>query len=348
MIGYRHKYTCRRAAGRLGLLLLSVAMLAGFSSCDKIIYDYEGDCSVHYMVRFRYDYNMKFADAFAHEVESVTLYLIDSDGNIVLRQTDEGEALGVEGYEMEVEVDPGQYSLLAWCGTKDNGSFIIPQTDVVTGLTCTLGCKYGTVGPYVDGAVDRLYYGWLEDQEFPDTEGTHIYTVPLIKDTNEIQVVLQHTSGDDPVNPTDFTFTITSDNWAMDWDNSLTADQDATYYAFYTAQGEANMDTKAGETPMSYTFSAAIAEFTISRLVQGHDTRLTVYNSETGETVFSIPLIDYVVMVKGFYNQDMSDQEYLDRQDDYSLVFFLDEGNRWISTYIYVNSWKVVLQNNDL
>lgn len=39
----------------------------------------------------------------------------------------------------------------------------------------------------------------------------------------------------------------------------------------------------------------------------------------------------------------MSDQEYLDRQDEYNMVFFLDENDRWVNSTIYINSWKVVL-----
>ena len=61
-------------------------------------------------------------------------------------------------------------------------------------------------------------------------------------------------------------------------------------------------------------FSAAIAELTVPRLVKGQELRLTVTDKETGRTVFSIPLIDYALLVKGFYNRDMDDQEYLDRQ----------------------------------
>ncbi len=95
-------------------------------------------------------------------------------------------------------------------------------------------------------------------------------------------------------------------------------------------------------------FSAAIAELTIPRLVKGQKTQLTVTNKETGKPVFSIPLIDYALLVKGFYNRDMDDQEYLDRQDVYDMVFFLDKGDRWLDAYIYINSWKVVLQNSEL
>ena len=30
------------------------------------------------------------------------------------------------------------------------------------------------------------------------------------------------------------------------------------------------------------------------------------------------------------------------------MVFFLDKNENWVNTYIYINSWKVVLQNTDL
>ena len=49
--------------------LLAAAMVCGTAvSCGGFIFEDEGDCSVSYCVRFRYDWNIKFADAFAHEV----------------------------------------------------------------------------------------------------------------------------------------------------------------------------------------------------------------------------------------------------------------------------------------
>ena len=59
------------------------------------------------------------------------------------------------------------------------------------------------------------------------------------------------------------------------------------------------------------------------------------------DIVARVPVIDYSLLVKGHY-EDMPDQEYLDRQDDYSMVFFLDDEMRWIDAYIYVNAWMVV------
>ena len=98
------------------------------------------------------------------------------------------------------------------------------------------------------------------------------------------------------------------------------------------------------------SLSAAIAELTVPRLMTDHAdrSRLVIRNRENGETVVSIPLIDAALLVKGYYNREMSDQEYLDRQDVFSMTFFLDEDDRWMDTYIYINSWKVVLQDAEL
>jgi len=82
-------------------------------------------------------------------------------------------------------------------------------------------------------------------------------------------------------------------------------------------------------------------------LVMENNPVLTITNGE-GEKVLSIPLIDYALLVKGFYNRDMDNQEYLDRQDEFNMTFFLDEDDRWVDSYIIINSWKVVLNNEDL
>ena len=115
------------------------------------------------------------------------------------------------------------------------------------------------------------------------------------------------------------------------------------------AAGNEDFDIIATTLPV-YDFTAAIcegSELTVGRLMADMEPVLTVTNDK-GEKVLSIPLVDYALMVKGHYNRDMSDQEYLDRQDEYNLTFFLDENNQWMSAYIYINSWKVVLQYTDL
>lgn len=322
------------------LVLCAMAL----TSCDDSFFNGEGDCDPHYRVKFRYDYNMKYADAFAHEVNTVTLYLLDANGNIVYENTESGAALAADDYAMTVDIEPGTYNMLVWCGTADKQSFEAPQAAKKEQLTRKLKRKQASDGKaIVDTDIDRLFHGYVAGQVFERGEGMHTYTVPLVKDTNNVRVVLQQLSGE-PVDKDNFDFTITDDNGFMNWDNKLMSDATLNYKAWRKDVGSADIETGDGAS----SFGACLAEFTISRLVTSHNPRLTVTNNRTGEIVFSIPLKDYCLMVKGFYNRDMADQEYLDRQDEYNMVFFLDDGMRWISSYIYINSWKVVLQNSGI
>ena len=97
------------------------------------------------------------------------------------------------------------------------------------------------------------------------------------------------------------------------------------------------------------TLSAVVAEFSVNRLMATHQPYLTVRRTNRDHAVlFRIPIVDYALLVKGNYNSKMDNQEYLDRQDEYNMTFFLDNDRNWISTIIYVNSWRVVLSNPDL
>ena len=85
-----------------GLLPAAAVVLTG---CDGFIFEDEGDCDPYYKVRFRYDRNLKFADAFAAEVDEVTLYVADAaTGRIVWQKHESGNALKQAGYLMDVDV----------------------------------------------------------------------------------------------------------------------------------------------------------------------------------------------------------------------------------------------------
>lgn len=351
--------TCARKAGRrlsaLGLVVVALA------SCNSVIYDDEGDCSVTHRVRFRYDRNMKFADAFAHEVEAVTLYAIDAEGRIAWQRTEQGEALAAEGYAMTLDLPAGgDYELLAWAGSglTDGGeSFTVPalQTgDSREQLACTLTRRPDTAsgkliaGPADGGGLKPLFHGHLPQLHLEETEGVYEHVVSLTKNTNQVRVVLQHLSGE-AVDASRFTFEITDCNGRMAWDNSLLPDDQLTYPAWRVTSGTAGLgdDTSSAATREVSTVGVAVAELTVARLLKGNSPRLTIRN-DRGETVLSIPLIDYALLVKGYYNSGMDDQEFLDRQDEYVMTFFLDERDRWFDAYIYINSWKIVLQDVEI
>lgn len=93
--------------------------------------------------------------------------------------------------------------------------------------------------------------------------------------------------------------------------------------------------------------TVSVAELTTARLMTDHRPMLVVSRKEDGERVLSVPIVDYALLVKGNYNRSMDDQEYLDRQDEYNMTFFVHDG-KWVSSQIIINSWRVVLNNENL
>lgn len=328
------------------------------SGCDSVIYDYEDDCDPHHKVKFIYDHNLKFADAFPAEVREVTLYIIDpSTGTLIREVHDDSPLVSQPGYMMEIQdLPPGRYKLLAWGGEGHKSHFEVAGFN--TGhkpLSCHLVAEdtenLADNLHHTSHPLGHLYHGIVEVEDFTDTQGIHVHEVKMIKDTNDFHIVLQHVHGKQ-VNPDDFTFTIEADNGHLAHDNSVMRGyRKVNYHPWFTARVSAGIEKPNGQitTPGSGTqvqATAALADLRTSRLINDDGQKVVVRTTD-GRKVISLPLTDYCTMVKGKH-RDMEDQEYLDRQDDYSMVFFLDDNNDWMDSYIYVNSWRVVLQNVDM
>lgn len=337
-------------------MALMIAVLT-LTSCGGVIFDDEGDCDVTYRLRFRYDMNMKFADAFAHEVKSVSLYAFDTEGRLVWQTTEAGERLASEGYSVELPLPAGKYSLMAWCGLDGGESFEVPGVGVGDSRE-DLHCRLRRIYHDEDGAVSvddlhPLFHGTL-DVDLPVNldGGEYTYTMPLTKDTNVFRVVLQHLSGKD-INADDFTFKIEDDNGWLHHDNSLRPDEDITYHAWEKYSGSAGVGSDESDSRTITDVKVAVAELTTSRLMAekapgGKKSMLVIRKVDGEDLVARIPVVDYALLVKGNYNRPMDDQEYLDRQDEYNMTFFLDDNSHWLATSVIINSWRVVLNPTDL
>ena len=75
-------------------------------------------------VGFKFDFNLKYADAFRNEVTSVAVYAFDQSGKFVTKATESGVPLSQEGYTLTIPgLKPGVYDLVAWCGLQDSAAF---------------------------------------------------------------------------------------------------------------------------------------------------------------------------------------------------------------------------------
>jgi hypothetical protein len=325
-----------------------VAMLATTSCNDGLgTFDGEGDCGVY--ISFKYDYNIKFANAFANEVNSIALYVFDEEDTLIdqLTTTDK-EALSDDEFEMVLQLDPGEYRLLAWGGLMNEESFdLLANAEIgktkLQELQVRMHRDHNASG---DAVVEKdllpLYHGSMEIV-VDDVEGTYKHTMSLMKDTNVVRILLNELSGHE-ADADDFIFEIEDSNGLYDWDNTLLDDEQITYKAWYKESVSTDTETMSRAQE---SVGGALAELTIGRIRADKSPILRIRSSETGEDIVRLPLAEYALMVKGQYNLGMSDQEYLDRVDEYNMTLFLNEGE-WVSTSILIHSWRVVINNTVL
>ena len=327
------------------LLLFFAGSLA---SCN-VLTEEEKDCALY--VRFKYDMNMNFADAFQNAVNSVTLYAF-KDGVLAYQRTEEGELLKQNGYRMRIDEIPyrekHKYDYITWAGEPDNESFTIPVLTVGKSTKEDLFCQLNRAGNgVVSTDLEDLFHGMTNGQDYSRSASSAAgdeVVIPLTKNTNNIRIVLQHLSGK-PVDVNKLNFTITDKNGLMNYDNMLLGEDVITYKAWHKAQGSAGIGEQ--QEGVITEVNLALADLTVARLMADEEPILVVTNDEE-EMVIRIPLVDYALLYKRLRYEDMPDQEFLDRQDEYNMTFFLDENYRWINQFIYINSWKVVLQESEL
>lgn len=335
-----------------GKFLYIITFISILASCDSILDYNEGDCSVEYRIRFKYDYNMKYANAFANEVKRVTLYAFDTDGKFVYQRTEEGETLGQDDYSMKVDIEPGNYRLVVWASLND-GSYEIPiltpgESDIeeLTVKTNRIIQTHADNGESVNLVNSRLSPLWHGEclHTFTRAKRQEVITVPLVKNTNTFRIILQQMRGLQLID-NHFEFSIYDDNGWLNYDNSLLEDSELTYRPFYTTSGGI---TRAAATDGETTqISTAIAEISVGRLIAEKNPRLRITNKETGATVLAMPLIKFLLLTKPTEHA-LPAQEHLDRQDEYSMTFFLDQNLAWLQTEIIINGWIIRLNDQDI
>lgn len=340
-------------------ICVALVGLLALPSCNDWLYEEEGDCSVHYRLKFRYDKNLKWADAFANEVSSVHLYAFDPSGVLAWRQEEQIDPSTADSYSMSLDLPAGDYRLLAWCGLRNDGkrdeSFSVPEVSIgrtrIEEVQCALNRMYDEAGAYSDERLYRLFHGSM-DVSLPTDEdgGTYDYTMPLTKNTNHIRIIMQHLSGED-VNKDDFTFRIDDENGLMAHDNELMDDENITYRPWDIQNVEAGTDNDDRRAVSG--MKGLVADFTVGRLIETHRDKmvLAITNSE-GRTVARIPVIDYALMGKEYYEEEynypMDEREFLDRLDECVMTLFLDENQQWVACSIQILSWRVVINNVEI
>lgn len=336
-------------------MLAALFAVSGITSCgssDKPEYTSGAK------LRFIYDYNMEYANAFMHTVDCLTVYIYDEADKLVQTRTETSSILADESYRMIVDLPEGKYRAVAYGGLEcKNSSFTHPSGtpsagQLFTELALTMNPQHYQGG--LTAPLHDLYYGSVS---FSVSKTVGVYTeatVGMIKDTNNVRVLLQHVSGQ-PVDPADFTWELIDDNTHMTYDNKVKPVGAVTYTPW--AKGQAVMGAMDDGSPIL----AAYGEFSVARFVTDSQVAdaaradavkvgpiLRITRPGSAKPALDVPLNNILLQMRSRYYADMKDQEYLDRQSQWTMLFLLNENDRWNNVDVKVNDWVVRINDIDI
>lgn len=373
---------------RAALLLAGAASLV---SCTNLIYDGEGACEDVVEVYLKYDYNIQRADMRAAHVGHALVYAIDQSGNVAATASvgaaechDKNSTVQFRGLK------PGRYTFMAMamqndCQTLASRSAarfratLPSEGSPVCDFSVKLdreaieGSDFFAVNAPKTG-LDTLWVGnsiapqGIEVVD-PDLQRSRIIrdTISLVRDTKYLHLTLHQIQDKAGIFDKDFEVRIADANGTIDWDNSLIKDSDLLYTPFAawtTALSEKGVaydsEEEASKAPADDPIVERAAHFDISfsRLMyyataaQGKNAELTIVNRMNGQIVARLNLPYYLSFGRDAYStRNYSRQEYLDREYDYHLDFFLrDDNSQWEFMNVRVNilPWVMRFQNETL
>lgn len=307
-----------------GSCLLLLLVLFSCTSIDETL----PECRLY--VRFRYDYNMEFSDAFASQVNRVDVFVFDKDGTFVIKKSEQGETLG-GSYRMPLPLPAGEYRIAAWAGMSDDFEMPEPVAGKTTLEELTVRMKREESLVH-NKALNPLWYGGVHAVSFTGRQ-EQTETVSLIKDTNKFRFILQKSGPGEELDINDCLFEIRADNGYYDWNNDLLDDDMISYRPYYLEKVE---DV------------GIVVEMNTMRLLEHKKVYLTLTRKSDGKELMRIDLIPYLLLTK-MEGHNIPAQEYLDRQSEYAIVFFYNpELLNFLSTKIVINGWTIWLKGEDL
>ena len=216
----------------------------------------------------------------------------------------------------------------------------------------------------------------IEDQMVRlEKEHATYATVSLIRDTKHLNLTLRHVDDPETVYATDYEVKIIDNNAHLSHDNTVLTHDSVRYspYASWTSRlldnnkveiedihmgnpgqyhAPATRDLEEAGPPKVLQRTAHY-NLMFNRLMFDTDdiknnALLEIHNKKTGKLVARVNLPYILSQGRQAYEiQNYGHQEYLDREHDYELDFFL-KGDSWISVEIHVLAWSKRIQNVEL
>ena len=365
------------------LVCFSAIALTTMSSCIKEDMDDCPPAISKVALQFDYTYNVKQADAFAAEVKNINVYAFDENGKFFDSYIESREKFET-GHTMEITgLKDGKYTFI--CLARDRQVMSRAEDDEMEFSFASLTPGVSTI----DDLTERMGKDDGEeiknDKEFAalytaktqvdfqrlnqkGNEGTVVTsTLSLMKCTKTYRIVLLPYENDQAdFKPENFDVRIEGSAAWLDHKGEKVKNEGITYLP-YNMERRANYDgahTEVNEEPVD---QALIYDLSSSRMFERQNDRRVVRDGDKNNyddkriiitdlrdkdnpiELFNHSLPWFLALCGEKVNQNWDDQEYLDREDHYVLMFYVSDKRDYnMITKVNVNGWNVNIKDTEL
>lgn len=316
-------------------MLLAVVCLLAFSSCSWV-QDDEENCPYGFWLRLHYTYNILDVEAAPRYVDDVTVYVYDKEGNYVTRIYTPHSELTANNYKVKIDgLNEGDYQFVVWSGTGNSQYSLSGDTQSLLDFRLSVTGAGGVCSEQ----LPALFHGYLPTVHY--SKAHVIHDVSLTKNTNQLNCIIVSVDRNVILNAEDYAMSIVADNGVVDAFNGLATSAVTAYEAYEGGAMEF-------DDPDYGTLHALRYNISTLRLLKERVCRIMLENKNTGQVVFNLSFPEYMGKIGSFYTnlgRPLSMQEYLDRQDFYTIVFFLS-GDLEQLLQLQVNSWRLRAYNH--
>lgn len=365
------------------LVCFSAIALTTMSSCIKEDMDDCPPAISKVALQFDYTYNVKQADAFAAEVKNINVYAFDENGKFFDSYIESREKFET-GHTMEITgLKDGKYTFV--CLARDRQVMSRAEDDEMEFSFASLTPGVSTIDDLTERMGKDNGEEIKNDKEFAalytaktqvdfqrlnqnGNEGTVVTsTLSLMKCTKTYRIVLLPYENDQAdFKPENFDVRIEGSAAWLDHNGEKVKNEGITYLP-YNMERRANYDgahTEVNEEPVD---QALIYDLSSSRMFERQNDRRVVRDGDKSNyddkriiitdlrdkdhpiELFNHSLPWFLALCGEKVNQNWDDQEYLDREDHYVLMFYVSDKRDYnMITKVNVNGWNVNIKDTEL
>ena len=365
------------------LVCFSAIALTTLSSCIKEDMDDCPPAISKVALQFDYTYNVKQADAFAAEVKNINVYAFDENGKFFDSYIESREKFET-GHTMEITgLKDGKYTFV--CLARDRQVMSRAEDDEMEFSFASLTPGVSTIDDLTERMGKDNGEEIKNDKEFAalytaktqvdfqrlnqnGNEGTVVTsTLSLMKCTKTYRIVLLPYENDQAdFKPENFDVRIEGSAAWLDHNGEKVKNEGITYLP-YNMERRANYDgahTEVNEEPVDQVL---IYDLSSSRMFERQSDRRSVRDGDKSKyddkriiitdlrdkdhpiELFNHSLPWFLALCGEKVNQNWGDQEYLDREDHYVLMFYVSDKRDYnMITKVNVNGWNVNIKDTEL